>query len=401
MKELNNFIQEKLIINKNIKSSSIYYFGKIHDKDLSIKLPFSFYIPELKESVKISEIEHKQGYFNEEIWIFREKYPDGKKQIVVTLSEGGLYNVFIRGPVSVENLKSKPLISYVNGKYVDRHLVIQADNYKDVIIDESNINEKLIINKNLKSNNTFQFDKDKSIKLPFNLEIPNGFNNKIIIPIYKIEYKSKEDQQHSDKYYLYGDKNQLMFIMPDYHINTLLFGYRHTIIGTILDEEIKNRINKTSTVIRYKPNKQIEESIENQNSEPALYSNIILLNPDEDKVLILKRANYLKQWKGMWGFPGGHVDPKDKNPKEAAIRELKEETGIELSWNESYKLKEYDKIKHDNDNSICYYYITTLESNVDVKLSKEHSNYEWFNEKSEKKNHKWVPDVFQIIQKIL
>ena len=178
MKELNNFIQEKLIINKNIKSSSIYYFGKIHDKDLSIKLPFSFYIPELKESVKISEIEHKQSYFNEEIWIFKEKYPDGKKQIVVTLSEGGLYNVFIRGPVSVENLKSKPLISYVNGKYIARHLVIQADNYKDVIIGESNIDEKLVINKNLKSNNSFQFDQNKSIKLPFTLEIVNGPSNK-------------------------------------------------------------------------------------------------------------------------------------------------------------------------------------------------------------------------------
>ena len=405
MKELNNFIQEKLIIGKNTKPNSTYTFKLLnHEKEISIKLPFLFEIPDLKETVQIDKIEYTKNSYDEDVWVFQEKYSNNEYQPVVNLSEGGIYNVFIRGcQVGVrDELLAKPLIFYVNKKYVNKHLLIKLENYKDIIeVKDIRINEKLIINKNLKSNNSFQFDQNKSIKLPFNLEIPNGFNNKIIIPIHKIEYKSKEDQQHSDKYYLYGDKNQLMFIIPDYNINTLLFGNRHVIIGTILDEEIKNQINKTSTVIRYKPNKQIQESIENQNSEPTLYSNIILLNPDEDKVLILKRANYLKQWKGMWGFPGGHVDSKDKNPKEAAIRELKEETGIELSWNESYKLKEYDKIKHDNDNSICYYYITTLESNVDVKLSKEHSNYEWFNEKSEKKNHKWVPDVFQIIQKIL
>lgn len=135
--------------------------------------------------------------------------------------------------------------------------------------------------------------------------------------------------------------------------------------------------------------------------EPVKYANMIILSPNEDEILILKRSNREKPWPNQYCFPGGHIDLKDKNPKEAAIRELKEETGIELTWHEEFKIKQYDIIKHDKNNSICYYYITTLEEKPNIKLSKEHSEYEWFNDKSPKKNHKWIPDVFQIIQKIL
>ena len=143
-------------------------------------------------------------------------------------------------------------------------------------------------------------------------------------------------------------------------------------------------------------NKYIQES-----QESKVYSNMILLNHDEDKVLILKRANYMKNFRGMSGFPGGSVDKKDKDAKSAAVRELNEETGIELSWNEEYKCKLFKKITN-KDGSISEYYKTTLETEnlPEVKISREHRSYEWFDEKS-KTNHKWMPDVFQIIQEIL
>ncbi len=143
----------------------------------------------------------------------------------------------------------------------------------------------------------------------------------------------------------------------------------------------------------------IQYITEAASDEQKVYSNMILLNPEKDAVLILRRANYMRKFKGMYGFPGGSVDEKDKDAKQAAIRELKEETGIELTWNEEHNCKKFDTIQNE-DGSISEYYITTLESKVDVKLSKEHAGYEWFNEKSAK-NHKWMPDIFQIIQKIL
>ena len=279
MKSLINIIQEKLILNKNLKKP-IYYVFNLTNQKVKIKLPFIIDLPEINKSIEIFKINEEKDSYNEIKWDFYNKYD----RPALRLSEIGVINLFIKYIKNNEH-KISPKVKYLDNKeyYGKCTQTILADP-DNTIIKESNINEKLIIN---------------------------------------------------------------------------------------------------------------------ENSEPTIYSNIILLNPDEDKILILKRANYIKMWRGMWGFPGGHVDKKDKNPKEAAIRELKEETGIELSWNEFYKLKEYDKIKHNSDNSISYYYITTLESDVDIKLSKEHSNYEWFNEKSEKKNHKWVPDVFQIIQKIL
>lgn len=143
------------------------------------------------------------------------------------------------------------------------------------------------------------------------------------------------------------------------------------------------------------------ESINTSNSHDKIYSNMILLNHDEDQVLILRRSNYMRKFGGMFGFPGGSVDKKDNDSKEAAIRELFEETGIELTWNEKHNVKKYDSITN-KDNSISEYYITHLETDKlpDIKLSKEHSKYEWFDDTSAK-NKKWMPDVFQIIQKIL
>ena len=265
--------------------------------------------------------------------------------------------------------------------------------------------EKILINKNTNiQKNEFWFDDEKGISLPFTIQVKgrvNGQYTGIDIVIDKIKYS---DSYGEKKYTLYTDDNTPVIILSKIGIDGLFFLPRHTVIATIINKALKDKINRSSNcVIKYNDDKSkiltnvsVDESIDIVKT----YSNMILLNPEEDKVLILRRANYIKKFGGMWGFPGGHVESKDKDPKEAAIRELKEETGIELSWNESANIKEYDKIKHDNDNSICYYYITTLESNVDIKLSKEHAGYEWYDETS-KKNHKWVPDVFQIIQKLL
>lgn len=134
-----------------------------------------------------------------------------------------------------------------------------------------------------------------------------------------------------------------------------------------------------------------------ENNEEKKYSNIIVKCDEE--ILIIKRANYIRKFRGLWGFPGGSVDNKDKNPKDAAIRELKEETGIKLTWNEEYNCKELKKIKN-KDNSESYYYLVNLETKPsEIKLSREHSKFEWY--KSNNKPYNWMPDVFQIIQDIL
>jgi len=45
-----------------------------------------------------------------------------------------------------------------------------------------------------------------------------------------------------------------------------------------------------------------------------------------EQVLLLRRSSFLREAL-KWGLPGGLIDA-DENPKEAASRELEEETGI-------------------------------------------------------------------------
>ena len=54
----------------------------------------------------------------------------------------------------------------------------------------------------------------------------------------------------------------------------------------------------------------------------------IVLN--NGKVLMIRNAALRDSSRAYWGFPKGHINPGEKS-EEAAIREIKEETGIEAS----------------------------------------------------------------------
>ena len=111
---------------------------------------------------------------------------------------------------------------------------------------------------------------------------------------------------------------------------------------------------------------------ENKN-EVRHYVDGILVSEDE-RILILRRANYMKNFGGQWVFVGGSVDKKDKNNKEAIIREIKEETKIELTFNEQHNMKVIDKQCHEREDgsigSDTEYWLIKLETNPDVKISR-------------------------------
>ncbi len=50
---------------------------------------------------------------------------------------------------------------------------------------------------------------------------------------------------------------------------------------------------------------------------------------NDGKVLMIKNAALRDPNKAYWGFPKGHIDAGEKS-EEAAVREIKEETGIEV-----------------------------------------------------------------------
>jgi len=61
---------------------------------------------------------------------------------------------------------------------------------------------------------------------------------------------------------------------------------------------------------------------------PAVTVDIVLLNVKDDvpETLLIKRAK--EPFEGQWAFPGGFID-QDEGLEAAALRELREETGLE------------------------------------------------------------------------
>ena len=52
-----------------------------------------------------------------------------------------------------------------------------------------------------------------------------------------------------------------------------------------------------------------------------------LLVNDDRKLLILKRSNMVRTYKGLWGGVAGYVE-KNEEPYETALKEIREETGL-------------------------------------------------------------------------
>ena len=69
-------------------------------------------------------------------------------------------------------------------------------------------------------------------------------------------------------------------------------------------------------------------------SELPVASVAVIINPEDRgaSLLLIKRTEREGDpWSGQIGFPGGHKSPGDRDFLQTAIREAKEEVGIELS----------------------------------------------------------------------
>ena len=49
----------------------------------------------------------------------------------------------------------------------------------------------------------------------------------------------------------------------------------------------------------------------------------------EPSVLLTKRTSHLNKHAGQISFPGGRIDPEDSGPEAAALREAREEIGLD------------------------------------------------------------------------
>lgn len=100
---------------------------------------------------------------------------------------------------------------------------------------------------------------------------------------------------------------------------------------------------------------------------------------DKDLFLIVKRNNNDKLYPGAWEFPGGHLE-KGELLIDGLKRELREEIGFESAFKANV-IHYFDEIK-ELDGSLIHnleidFIIDVDKTLIDVKLSKEHSDYKW------------------------
>ena len=94
----------------------------------------------------------------------------------------------------------------------------------------------------------------------------------------------------------------------------------------------------------------------------------VVIVDNSDRVLMLKRSDYMDKFAGEWDLPGGHVKVGEELI-DGLKREVREETGLKVD-----NLKFVEKI--DNLDFYCCKY-----NDKPIKISHEHTSFRFFDKK--------------------
>ena len=120
----------------------------------------------------------------------------------------------------------------------------------------------------------------------------------------------------------------------------------------------------------------------------------------KDNDLFLATQRGYGEFKGMWEFPGGKIEPLE-NKKDALVREIKEELNADISVDKYLCTVEYN---YPTFHLIMYTYICSLISKriENVKhnnIELEHEDYKWLKLENIDKVE-WLPADIEIINKL-
>jgi len=98
------------------------------------------------------------------------------------------------------------------------------------------------------------------------------------------------------------------------------------------------------------------------------------------KILILKRSEKVRTYKGMWGGVAGYVEDGE-TPIETSLKEIKEEVGLEKSdikyIKKSNPIKFYDVYKGKKYDWEVYPFLYSVIEKDKIKIDWEHSELKW------------------------
>lgn len=119
----------------------------------------------------------------------------------------------------------------------------------------------------------------------------------------------------------------------------------------------------------------------------------VSFNPEKERFLLLKRSEDRDIHPGKWDFPSGRIN-EDEQPKTAALRELKEETGLLgkiLKSGEPFTVETEDGFYR------VHPFLVKVERNME--LSREHTDYKWI-KSSELEEFDTVQDLEKDLRKV-
>jgi 8-oxo-dGTP pyrophosphatase MutT (NUDIX family) len=104
---------------------------------------------------------------------------------------------------------------------------------------------------------------------------------------------------------------------------------------------------------------------------------VILDNPEAPSVLLIKRADRVGDpWSGQVAFPGGKAQEWDMSLRETAIRETREELGIDLGEEASF-LGYFTSFRTHTGTLDVFPAVFLLTKGVEVRPNEEVSSYRW------------------------
>lgn len=91
----------------------------------------------------------------------------------------------------------------------------------------------------------------------------------------------------------------------------------------------------------------------------------VVVRDDEGRILLARHAH-----QNVWAFPGGAIDPKE-HPYDAAVREMKEEGGIDVEVVRIISVHGGPEFSwtYDNGDEVCYVIIALEARHIDGELT--------------------------------
>ena len=107
---------------------------------------------------------------------------------------------------------------------------------------------------------------------------------------------------------------------------------------------------------------------------------IVFILNDNNQVLLQKRSTNKKYHPNKWSVLSGHIEEFDVSFEDAAVREIKEELGIDILKDYLIKIGQKEKILNDNSIHITYFYYTKINKNkTEFIIQKEElSEVKWY-----------------------